>query len=568
MSDIKNWSRTDAANTDLTNSGMPEGMARSDVNDRVREHMGALRRFYEDAEWVDLVSEHNGSFTLSRVDANTFRVTDVAGGGTNASGRFPAGTWVKLTFATSGVIYGSIDGTPSYSAPNADVDLTEIVDAAYATTTLPEEALNSVEVYSSRRVRSAAFSKIGTTTGQAPQQVPTIDLLKGHVLKDEGAGGGIDADQLDGEHKAYFESRDLEVHQNLLSNGSFLTWSRGTSIEAGTTFTNADGNACADDWTIATDGDDRFDYSRVAAGKADSLPNFVYAFKMIAVGTIHKGGVSQVVTDLVSRSIVQNGKACLSFYARTNSGGGSAIGRAHCAIYHSIAASPPNDVVGTWGLQGEDPTPNAGWTQTGISSLFSITSTWTRFDLSDVTIPDTAINLAAFIWIDDTSYNSSDEFLIAGAQLETGTEISPYQYAAVSPELISALGAGTDLYRANNFSGDGTYIEIVSPSLVSDYDGGPVAHGFGRVPRFISVFARVKTGQTGAGYTEGQVAYLSSHAGQNSDQYTVGADAANIWWSLGKTNLYIIERDLVGNNSQINIGANDTVWELVIQAWR
>lgn len=451
MSDIKNWSRTDAANTDLTNSGMPEGMARSDVNDRVREHMGALRRFYEDAEWVDLVSEHNGSFTLSRVDANTFRVTDVAGGGTNASGRFPAGTWVKLTFATSGVIYGSIDGTPSYSAPNADVDLTEIVDAAYATTTLPaEEALNSVEVYSSRRVRSAAFSKIGTTTGQAPQQVPTIDLLKGHVLKDEGAGGGIDADQLDGEHKAYFESRDLEVHKNVLSNGNFSTWSRGTSIEAGTTFTNADGNACADDWTIATDGDDRFDYSRVAAGKADSLPNFVYAFKMIAVGTIHKGGVSQVVTDLVSRSIVQNGKACLSFYARTNSGGGSAIGRAHCAIYHSIAASPPNDVVGTWGVQGVAPTPNAGWTQTGISSLFSITSTWTRFDLSDVTIPDTAINLAAFIWIDDTSYNSSDEFLIAGAQLETGTEISPFRNAM----LVASAYAATNVSISRAFDAD------------------------------------------------------------------------------------------------------------------
>jgi len=555
MSDIKNWSRTDAANTDLTNSGMPEGMARSDVNDRVREHMGALRRFYEDAEWVDLVSEHNGSFTLSRVDANTFRVTDVVGGGTNASGRFPAGTWVKLTFATSGVIYGSIDGTPSYSAPNTDVDLTEVVDAGYATTTLPAEALNSVEVYSSRRVRSAAFSKIGTTTGQAPQQVPTIDLLKGHVLKDEGAGGGIDADQLDGEHKAYFESRDLEVHQNVLSNGDFSTWSRGTSIEGGTTFTNADGNSCADDWTVATDGDDRFDYSRVAAGKADSLPNFVYALKMVAIGTTHKGGVSQVLTDLVSRSIVQSGKACLSFYARTDSGG-SAIGRAHCAIYHSTAASPPNDVIGTWGAQGETPSPNAGWTQSGISSLFSITSTWTRFDVSDVTIPDTAINLAVLIWIDDTAYNSSNEFLIAGAQLETGTQVSPYQHSA---------GVGTDIYRANNFSGDGTYIEIVSPSIQSNYDSASYAHGFGRVPRFVSVFARVKPGQSAGGYSAGQVAYLSANAGSGHEQYTVGADATNIWWNTGTGSLLILQW---GTNQQLDIGANDTVWELVIQAWK
>ncbi len=558
MSDIKNWSRTDAANTDLTNSGMPEGMARSDVNDRVREHMGALRRFYEDAEWVDLVSEHNGRFTLSRVDANTFRVTDVAGGGTNASGRFPAGTWVKLTFATSGVIYGSIDGTPSYSAPNADVDLTEIVDAAYATTTLPaEEALNSVEVYSSRRVRSAAFSKIGTTTGQAPQQVPTIDLLKGHVLKDEGAGGGIDADQLDGEHKAYFESRDLEVHQNLLSNGNFSTWSRGTSIEAGTTFTNADGNACADDWTIATDGDDRFDYSRVAAGKADSLPNFVYAFKMIAVGTIHKGGVSQVVTDLVSRSIVQNGKACLSFYARTNSGGGSAIGRAHCAIYHSIAASPPNDVVGTWGVQGVAPEPNAGWTQTGISSLFSITSTWTRFDLSDVTIPDTAINLAAFIWIDDTSYNSSDEFLIAGAQLETGPDVSPFLHtSALLP----------DAYRSSNVSGDGTYWESTPVSLQADGHGlyGDEDHDLGVAPRMYQLFLRCT--QSDNGFPVGTTfdwACLGSYQYTDSMAHYFTNDK---WvWHRGYYRPFI---PLDQTNSGVTEKATTGYWEYFVRAWR
>ena len=557
MSDIKNWSRTDAANTDLTNSGMPEGMARSDVNDRVREHMGALRRFYEDAEWVDLVSEHNGSFTLSRVDANTFRVTDVAGGGTNASGRFPAGTWVKLTFATSGVIYGSIDGTPSYSAPNADVDLTEIVDAAYATTTLPVEALNSVEVYSSRRVRSAAFSKIGTTTGQAPQQVPTIDLLKGHVLKDEGAGGGIDADQLDGEHKAYFESRDLEVHKNVLSNGNFSTWSRGTSIEAGTTFTNADGNACADDWTIATDGDDRFDYSRVAAGKADSLPNFVYAFKMIAVGTIHKGGVSQVVTDLVSRSIVQNGKACLSFYARTNSGGGSAIGRAHCAIYHSIAASPPNDVVGTWGVQGVAPEPNAGWTQTGISSLFSITSTWTRFDLSDVTIPDTAINLAAFIWIDDTSYNSSDEFLIAGAQLETGPDVSPFLHTSV---LLP------DAYRSSNFSGDGTYWESTPVSLQADGNGlyGDEDHDLGVAPRMYQLFLRCTTIDNGFPVgTTLDWACLGSYDYNSSMAHYFTSDK---WvWHRGEHKPYI---PLDQTNSGDTEKATTGYWEYFVRAWR
>jgi hypothetical protein len=67
-----------------------------------------------------------------------------------------------------------------------------------------------------------------------------------------------------------------------------------------------------------------------------------------------------------------------------------------------------------------------------------------------VTIPDTAINLAAFIWIDDTSYNSSDEFLIAGAQLETGTEISPFRNAM----LVASTYAATNVSISRAFDAD------------------------------------------------------------------------------------------------------------------
>ena len=268
MSEIKDWSTTDAENTSPTKSGMPEAMLRSDVNNRVREHLGAIRRWYEDAEWVDLVSGHNANFTYTRVNDTTLRITDVAGGGTNATSKFPVGSWLRIDQSITGNRFGSIVSV-SYSAPNLDIVLTEVVDSSYSSAgaagTLTANVVNSVEIYTGRRVRSAAFSKVGNTPGQSPGEIPTIDLLKGHVLKDEGEGGGIDADLLDGQHKAYFVDRDLEQHGNSLSNGEFTTWSRGTSITLATTHTNADGNFVADDWRLLSDGSDMFDVSRQAA---------------------------------------------------------------------------------------------------------------------------------------------------------------------------------------------------------------------------------------------------------------------------------------------------------------
>ena len=152
MSDIKNWSQSDAANTDSSKSGMPEGMPRSDVNNRVREHMGALRRFYEDSEWVALTDEHDASFTLSRVNDSTFRVTDVVSEGTNASAKFPAGTWVKLTIGGSD-FFGSVTSL-SYSAPNADIVLGEIINSSYATAVLPVGSVTLAATYNSRRIWS------------------------------------------------------------------------------------------------------------------------------------------------------------------------------------------------------------------------------------------------------------------------------------------------------------------------------------------------------------------------------------------------------------------------------
>ena len=559
MSEIKQWSEVDASNTDTTKSGMPEGMPRSDVNDRGREHMGALRRWYEDAEWVDLISADGAEFTATRVNETTFRLADVVGGGTDARSKFPDGTWVKLVFASSGAMYGSISAAPTYSAPNTDVVLTEIVDAAYATATLPAEVITSTLTSNSRRLRSAAFSKVGVTLAQSPPEIPSIDILKSHVLKDEGAGGGIDADKLDGQHLAYITDRDLEIHQNVLQNAAFSDWSRGTPITNATTPTNADGNICADEWVLLYDGADKFDFSRETAGNADGLKEFVYALKMTSDNTgagpldSEKGGIVQILSEASSRPLVLNGKASLSFYGRTSTG--DSIGRTRCSIIYSTAADPPSDVVNGWGLEGVNPTLAAGWTLAGASTTETVTATWTRFSVADVTIPVTAINIAAFIWIDDTSYVSTDEFFIAGAQLEVGSEVSTFRHKG---------GDDVGSYRSGQTSGDGTYKEVTGVTMAVNTIT-PVAHSFGSVPRLVS--ARFVMGATTEfGYTAGDEVEFSSSL-QDSEGVQNGCavvvDSSNVTIVMNQYGPIITHKDNAGASSP-----TPARWTITIRAWK
>jgi hypothetical protein len=197
---VKDWTRTAADNVDLSKDGWPEGMNRSSVNNQARAGMAALRTLIEDGEWNDLLSEHLADFTVSRVSPTQFRVTD--DNGTNATSKFPVGSWVKVTGTSSPTVsYGRISAVSSYGAgPSIDVTLADIVDASYASSTLPDTTVTLVECYWNRRIRQAAFHPVGKTTSQAPAEIPTIDDLGDGATLNQGTGGGFDADTVDGHH--------------------------------------------------------------------------------------------------------------------------------------------------------------------------------------------------------------------------------------------------------------------------------------------------------------------------------------------------------------------------------
>lgn len=563
MADISKWSQTDGSNVDSTKSGMPEGMARSDVNNRVREHMGAVRRWYEDAEWVDLVSGHASEFTLSRVNDTTFRAADVAGSGTNASSKFPVGTWVKISYSAGAVRYGSVQSV-SYSAPNTDVVLADVMDGAYSSAgtagQLIAGTVTQAATYIARRIRSAAFSPVGATTGQSPPQIPAIDDLQGHVLKPEGHtadNSGINADRLDDLHASDFKERDLEPQMNVVKNGSFGTWSYGTTFTAATDYPNNDSGQIADDWYLLSDGNDKFDVSRITT--SSFLTSQVYGLQLEATGANNgKGGILQIVSQSSTRPLVQNGKASLTFQAKTASGDN--FGSVSAMVLTRTTAVPGAfDPVTAWNANSVVPTIGNGWTIAGQLTNSTLGSSIAEFKLEDVTIPSTAYACAVFIYTNDNAYSATDLIQVAAVQLCPGDE---------SPPFIHDVGGLENVYSSNRVSGDGTYLEIVATSMVANADGGPVAHGFGRPPRLLSHYARRKSAGTVAGYENGAIAYLGLTTSANaSNGMTIGADDTNIWWNVGANGIYIIERDLAGTNANVQI-TSDADWELVIQVWK
>ena len=101
MSDIRNWSATDASNTATPPDGFPEGMQAGKLNDSGRAVMGAVRRFAEDVPWFDFGD------TITRSSSSSF---NASGSGTLAD-RYYTNRRVKLTGTLTGTIYGTISGT-------------------------------------------------------------------------------------------------------------------------------------------------------------------------------------------------------------------------------------------------------------------------------------------------------------------------------------------------------------------------------------------------------------------------------------------------------------------------
>ncbi len=533
MANVEDLNQTAANNTVTADGGWPEGMARSAVNDQARNNLGALRTWFEDAEWVDLLQESGDDFTVSRVSTTQFRVTD--DNGTDATSKFtmpdsisPAtGMWVKVTGTGSPtVVYGSVATIGSYGSSKIDITLENIVDVSYAGSgVLPATTVTKVECYIGRRIRGAAFHPKGTTLAQTPEQIPSIDDLGDGATKDMGTGNLFDADMVDGQHFTDIQAEDRIKHDNVLTNGAMQIWQRGVTIDASTQYPNSDDTYCADRWLYLSEAADVFDLTRERTVVPTGFRNSM-ALTSVTGGGTQKAGIVQFLEGEDSRALVDGGTCSLSFWTKISSSASIATIRAAViAMRSGTEDTITSDIVGTWQAASTDPSLTGNWNYENTPAGITTSETWARQTIENITLNSADQNLGVFIWIDDKVYSVSDVLYITGVQLEMGANASDFQHRRYGEELTrsqryfyttynhgTSLGTATSVgallhpsSRGTNYGANEPYIPVPFPSrmrgtpgtvTIYSTDDGATAHVFEAGQANLNAVA-VNTGETG-----------------------------------------------------------------------
>lgn len=427
MSTVDQWYTVAASNQAASPNGEPEGMQRSGVNDSARERAAGVKGWYDDPGFRNPFADYvftritNTQFTLA--DGSIEGPTTAAG----ASDVMKVGQRVRMVEGATtweGVIATlSYAGTPGSGTTTFTV--TWSIPNATGPATQPSSAL-----FHDKDIGAAAFSPIGTTTGQLPPEIPSIDDLDPHVLTAESS---LNVGQLEGH-----TSNELEIHasRNRLNiNGALDIWQRGASFTAATQPTNAPDNVCADGCTIISDGADRVDITR-----STDVPTGIgarYSMRLEAVSTQKFGILVPIeisdAADQTEAGTVERVSA--SFYAKRD---GAATGieqlRAYLVNIKPATGIPTVTPVSNWqsGSAGVDVTVNALDWEIVASEQITLTDSWQRFTPSNLINVDMDASgagsgaIALMIHVDDITFAATAAFFLAGLQVNAGGDAMPF----------------------------------------------------------------------------------------------------------------------------------------------
>ena len=181
MAGIKDYSTTQANNTDLNGISVAEGMLPSNLNNAIRALMKNTRDWYNDSQWVEY-GDGSGAYTAAYASATSFTIA-----GVDVTSFYHADRRIKITATTPGTIYGTI------SSSSFSTDTT--INVTWDSGNLSNEAITNVYV--------GAISK--TNTSIPGGVIGTTQLADGSVTTDKLAadavnGSKIADDSIDSEH--------------------------------------------------------------------------------------------------------------------------------------------------------------------------------------------------------------------------------------------------------------------------------------------------------------------------------------------------------------------------------
>jgi len=181
MAGIKDYSTTQANNTDLNGINTAEGMLPSNLNNAIRALMKNTREWFNDSQWVEY-GDGDAAFTAAYASATSFTIA-----GVNVTAIYHASRRIKLTATTPGTIYGTISSS-SFST-NTTVNVT------WDSGSLSNEAITNVYIGALSKTNSSIPTGIIGTTNIDDDAVTTAKIADGNITVAKMAVNSVDSDQ-------------------------------------------------------------------------------------------------------------------------------------------------------------------------------------------------------------------------------------------------------------------------------------------------------------------------------------------------------------------------------------
>src|SRR5210317_1546498 len=162
MAGIKDYSTTQANNTDLNGISVAEGMLPSNLNNAIRALMKNTREWFNDSQWVEY-GDGDGVYTAAYASATSFTIA-----GVDVTPIYHEGRRIKLTAATPGTIYGTISS--STFSTNTTVNVT------WDSGSLSNEAINNVYIGALSKTNNSLPTGVIATATLADGSVTTIKI--------------------------------------------------------------------------------------------------------------------------------------------------------------------------------------------------------------------------------------------------------------------------------------------------------------------------------------------------------------------------------------------------------
>lgn len=254
-----------------------------------------------------------------------------------------------------------------------------------------------------------------------------------------------------------------DVTENGIINGDMQVWERGVTFNLGTTPSNASNNYHQDRFRTLTDGADVVDITRSPSGTGPAGSQ--YAARYVQATANLKWGFFQVMEGASSWAYTRV-PVSFSFKARDADLNPNTADHFRAAIiyYTGTVDDVAADPIATWNAEGSDPDLTANWhwaskDDTDVTAehpnLASLTNIYQRFEVANITVPATAVNVAILAWVDDDTIDAGTAVDVSDVRLEASTQVHAFTHRHFQEELALCRR----FYE--RLSEDGVFSEIV-----------------------------------------------------------------------------------------------------------